>query len=549
MKRYKGYSYPELKDLYADEEKYTVDDMWEYQIDVVKLKISKDAGAKEVDEIFRKFIDETMDSIYNIANGFGELSEQVGKDPTKKFIDIVYKQISLDDFASVEIEVEGDTPEEQEANFKKVQEKLQKAYMENPVIDGPVEEEQEEDPNKLSEEDVEKIVEATEEVKESSEELKKVAELPSSNGKVERSPEEVTETGEMKKMMTTVDPDTGNSIISGPAEEEDLETFEELIERINNSDEGFDTSKDITKEDIDEFMEKEQNAESLASILGSAEDMMKNPENITKLIDIANRRKNKEDFNVYKEFPDDIKKIVDSYVSDITGGMPIHSVKVNTFRNKASEALIDDFILNVNLDKAKKDFSKEVEDIFNKGVADISEDIVGYTQKKIAYYRDKLQNIKDPEKRERLATILDQIDKAYSLEDLKEYAKRCKIKKFDIEKPNKIFTRFMNKYRESAYDIYSIDLCIKGLMRHLNSEDPEAYTLNDVYAFFICFCKYTTNYDSNNIIDHTFIYYVIYNIVLCDVNISENTKDVSDTFLNNVKECIDNLKARNKSVL
>ena len=41
------------------------------------------------------------------------------------------------------------------------------------------------------------------------------------------------------------------------------------------------------------------------------------------------------------------------------------------------------------------------------------------------------------------------------------------------------------------------------------------------------------------------MYYVIYNIVIMDSNTSENTKEVSDIFAENIREVIDNLKERN----
>ena len=44
---------------------------------------------------------------------------------------------------------------------------------------------------------------------------------------------------------------------------------------------------------------------------------------------------------------------------------------------------------------------------------------------------------------------------------------------------------------------------------------------------------------------HAFMYYTIYNIVLVDMNKSENTKNISDEFLANVKKVITNSIVRN----
>ena len=45
--------------------------------------------------------------------------------------------------------------------------------------------------------------------------------------------------------------------------------------------------------------------------------------------------------------------------------------------------------------------------------------------------------------------------------------------------------------------------------------------------------------------DHAFMYYVLYNVVLVDMNKGESAQ-VSIDFLKNVAEVIDNLRARNK---
>lgn len=41
------------------------------------------------------------------------------------------------------------------------------------------------------------------------------------------------------------------------------------------------------------------------------------------------------------------------------------------------------------------------------------------------------------------------------------------------------------------------------------------------------------------------MYFVTYNIALIDINTSDNTKPVSDKFIESIKEVIENLKARN----
>ena len=54
------------------------------------------------------------------------------------------------------------------------------------------------------------------------------------------------------------------------------------------------------------------------------------------------------------------------------------------------------------------------------------------------------------------------------------------------------------------------------------------------------------NKRSDIVIDHSYMYYVIYNIVLMDMNKGEQ-KHVSDKFIENIKEVIINLRERNNN--
>jgi hypothetical protein len=126
---------------------------------------------------------------------------------------------------------------------------------------------------------------------------------------------------------------------------------------------------------------------------------------------------------------------------------------------------------------------------------------------------------------------------------LKEFSKTCKIKKYDIENPKNHFRDFTNKYKNSEYNIYDIKLTLPVLERLI--VDNEKYNDADMIAFLICFCKYIKNFRVENVLEHSFMYYVIYNIVIAGSNVSDKTKEVSDIFINNIKEVIDNLKERN----
>lgn len=540
MKSYKGYEYPEIKELWGDKDKYSKDDdHWVITLCNIDVLVDKSAGQKELDEIIENFVDVQIDNIMKVNRAKLDLDTDIQNKSAALHREVDTSHIDGSFFDTVEFTVSGETEEEIEDNIKDLQNKIidEQALVDEEKLKESTEEVKEE--NLLTDEQVEKIAEAMEEVKESSEELKAVSELPSNNGQTEV-PEENRGQGEKKIMEVTVDSDTGEHIVRGYAEPELLkgdETFEDMLERIK--DEEFDASAPI-----DEDMELPPVSASFGSLIGDEKEDLTNDE-IKALIKLANRRIAKEEFNVFKAYPERVQKLINRYVSDTVNGAPMHSTKVNTLRNSISEKLLDDFILNVNLERVKSDFSKEVENIFSKGVEGISQDIVGYTDEKIQAYREKVDKIEDPEKKEKLQKVLEAIDKGYSLEDLAEFAKKCKIKKFDLEKPGKIFDRYNGKFKESTYDTYSIEMCLKTLSRHLMDEA----SYNDLVAFMICYCKFVTNYDPKDVINHAFMYYVTYNIILMDINISADTKHVSEKYKQNILQVIKNLKERNKESL
>ena len=82
------------------------------------------------------------------------------------------------------------------------------------------------------------------------------------------------------------------------------------------------------------------------------------------------------------------------------------------------------------------------------------------------------------------------------------------------------------------------------MFRSLNKITPGEYNDKDIDAFFICFCKQTQNYTEKNVIEHAYMYYLIYNIVLYDIN--SKVEEGDSEFVQNVKEVIDNLRLRVK---
>lgn len=398
----------------------------------------------------------------------------------------------------------------------------------------------------LTQEDVETLADAL--VSFAAQHPEPVADLPSNNGVEEHEPEE----GETKLMQVSINPVTGEHVPVAEVNEDvikDDETFEEMIERVKNSDIELNDSP-FTAEEFDKYIVNGENSESLFKEI--SKDTEYDDETIRQLLEVTNRKMKGEEFNVYKALPTKIQELINSYCRQ--GQVPLNTPNGNQFRNMVTDELINEFISNIGLNRIQTDFAKELEDIFDKGTKELSESIVGYTEERAKNYREAAEQMEDPEKKAKLIQILDNVDEGYNLETLKEYAKNCKIKKYDLERPDKIYRSFLQKYKNSRFNIYGIEMATPIVLRNLNkdaeghpipADSSDYYDQTDVDAFFIAFCKQTAGYDpNNNPNQHAYMYYLMYNCIFTEINTGD-AKDISIKFLQNIKDVINNLRERN----
>ena len=389
------------------------------------------------------------------------------------------------------------------------------------------------DNNQLTDEQIEQIAESIDE-------FTKETPVDDLNVVANSEPED----GEMKKVKVLVDPNTGEHKILGATDEDDSkkETFEEMCERLNT--EGVDIGiddKPITEQELEDYI-KNDNDSFIKDII-TGDDELSN-ESIKTLLEIVNRRMNKEEFNIFRAYPKEVQDMITKYM--VSAQISPLSKEGKTFRNMISEQILDEFITNITLDRSMNDFNKEIETLFEKGSQEISDTIVGYTEDRNKKYREYAESLNDEENKAKIINVLDSIDEAYNITKLKEFSKKCKIKHYDLENPDRAYKKFLEKYSNSNYNIYDIKMALPILYRNLNNNAEDEYTDKDINALFVCFCKQVLNMSPDNPLEHAYMYYFIYNVVLLDINKGEK-KDVSDEFLNNIKECIKNLRERNNN--
>jgi len=257
-------------------------------------------------------------------------------------------------------------------------------------------------------------------------------------------------------------------------------------------------------------------------------------ESILKLITVMNRVKNKENFNIFASLPDEVKEMINNQLKK--NGMGGYSVQSNTARNSFAKAIIDEFINNVSVNRTVNDLNVEIENLAaeaNKQIGDIFKD---FEKERDKYLKTVLANVaEDDPKRKVLEDTLDSMYDGYKLSRLLEAVPTMKkFKSIEIEKPQvRCFNRFEDKYKDSQYKMYSMNMVLNILNKY-NNRDPKENLL-----FLLAFCRFCEKYDPNEPTQHAFMYYTVYNIVLLDIYKDKTLEEFGTPLLQRINEIID----------
>ena len=337
------------------------------------------------------------------------------------------------------------------------------------------------------------------------------------------------------------DPESGlSNLVETKEMDESLDLDKIMKEAVESveipEDEEEHEPEEIEESEMNSYIE-DSNKDSMLGEMISESDV--SPEAIRELLVIVNRKIKGETFNIYNELPQDIKNLIDRYVA--TNASSFNNSDIKAIKKTVASALIEEFTSNLQMNKAKNDFAKDMEAIYQASNKEISDAAMEFIEERNKAYRDAAEKIEDPEKKAKLLAILDQIEEARALTKLKEFAKTCKIKKIELEKPeSRAYNGFIAKYKTSNNNIYDIKLAQKVVTRIMGRD----YGISEesVIAFLVAFCKQVASYSSSSPTEHAYMYYVLYYCALLD-------SDKSDMFKNNVKEVIENLKDRNSFII
>lgn len=357
-------------------------------------------------------------------------------------------------------------------------------------------------------EQVEQVAKKMEECVEDDKTTQFVKNLPSNNGQLTRSMDEKAEDIDPSVALTTTNPESGAAIIHGIVgedfEEKDIDfDFDKYLNMDDYSLENLEFTKEVFTDDIlDTFKIKKNEVDQLVSVI--------------------NRVKSKEEFNVYKELPSSIKILVDNLVS-LGGASPENYIST---RNAAAKDIINSIAVEVGSDKYQYDLEailhKQMQTTTSNVVQEAYTDLIISKKKQMYDTAAKVEEI-DAEKAAKLRAIGDACEESYKLDKFYDAIKnhKLRIKKYDIERPDKVYRNFCCKYEESAMCINQISDITIAIPRHLNSTEkaiPEV-TGKTITALAVAFCKYCQNMSPNVPEEHAFMYYFIKNILALDVTV------------------------------
>lgn len=355
------------------------------------------------------------------------------------------------------------------------------------------------------------------------------------------SEDEKKEESKPQKVLGSYNPATGNYNVI------DTETSIEEIQQKNL--ENFDAMINDETPDI--------NAD-LNNFLDSCKDRIPEADAASKIAYLMANRIAGNNIDYYSNMPKFMQNTVSQIMANAnTVGVPSNRI---LHKNQVAKMLIDEYVeeykkssqKTVDLDTLFSGFTKDAANIADDMATQIGDLMLSFDDER----KDQINNAITVAKTngndvmvKNLEAIRDNIDKAFNLDEFKEFCKHCKIKSIEMKKPNRVYDSFIHKYETNDAIINDIRTCPDVIIRHLTE-----FTKDQAMMICLAYCKYCCNMNPDNMAEHTFMYYFIRNIIAIDrINprgrayhsISAKDKVFYDTFVANLRECMNNLLERN----
>lgn len=319
-----------------------------------------------------------------------------------------------------------------------------------------------------------------------------------------------------------VNPSNGMSVVYSDTDQNNKYNFDEdvNIDDIMNLD---NIETDITKIEI--------NRESLQKAIDNIYPGIKiNEEDVVAIHSLANRYSKGESFSYYQSMPDNIKSSINMVLGDVSAEMGSY---VKEGRNFVAKQLLDSIVEQSVMDTATRDMniaamntvsefnklSKESlseffklqktqfevnypaqADAYEKALAngEINEEEINKIKRSITVYRGVANSFKQ----------------AYMYTEMMEAYRdgKIKVKPIQISKIKRTCDEFNYKYQKSVNAINDVKFVITTLDRHADGD----IDIDTIKKFVCIFINYTKNKKPDDVVDHTFMYYFVKNIISID---------------------------------
>ena len=253
----------------------------------------------------------------------------------------------------------------------------------------------------------------------------------------------------------------------------------------------------------------------------------------------------------FSDLPEEIQTGLTEYL-EAAFDIPIsdHSKRSNQIRNSIADTMMQEYIKVIEIDKYVEHFNYKVEHLFDDTINELSPIFKQYNDANNKHIEELIAKADTPEKKEIGEKIVAAIKDAYNLESIKELIPKTRIKKFEVEKPNRVFDSIHGKYNSPKYHIYNLYGCAATLSKHLfnNGIISDARRSRDLaIKLLLVFCHKCRNFKTEVTSDNAYMYYFTYNIYLLDMYKGEQYEEYVDDYLKGyIKEAIDILEQSGK---
>lgn len=264
------------------------------------------------------------------------------------------------------------------------------------------------------------------------------------------------------------------------------------------------------------------------------------------MVKVINKYKETKEDITFNELPEEVQEHILHYMEDTMNiGRNEHTPESHQTRNALAATVVREYFKLIEIDKYVDEYNYKTEHLFDDTVNEMSPIFKQYNDSQDNYYRKLIESTDDPEQKKLGEDILASINDAFNLERLLEAAPRTRIKKFDIDKPKRVFDSFHTKYANPKYHIYNLYGSALTLGRHMYMDRviPDQREARDTAVkLILLFCSVCKNYSPEKPEQHSFMYYFTYNLYLLDIYQGEQYEEFTKLFFANIKKVTDAMK-------